>query len=231
MIVSCLRRRDHRSEPGQMAVRPMKRSAFNSRTAMPAVAAVCLMAPAFTPCAHGNVSIQGFAGGGGYSYDLRLSLKHDGLRVNMNLSGQGYGYSSSGRGYTVKGSSVTPNETYNLYDYRRQSEQPLPSFRERSAKRSNDEFLIEPLSGNLLRLTRRVDAGTVQRIELFLADAGQKMLAVQTLTAAPFSATFDIVPGTAYVGHNIVWADGTTSTLFSPYSSYRQSGDTTKNVP
>ena len=202
---------------------------------MLAVAAVCQTSPNFVPRAHGSVSIQGFANSGIASYDLRLSLKHDGLRVDMNLGRQVYGYSSRSRTYAVKESAVTRDETYNLYDYRRQSEQAMPaskraqhqtqpSLEEHSVKRSNDGFLVEPLSGNLLRLTRRVDVRAVHKIELFLADAQQKVLATQTLTVAPFTATFDIVPGTAYAGYNIMWADGTRSTLLSPYRPYSSSG-------
>jgi hypothetical protein len=213
----------------------MKSSTFRSGATMLAVATVCQTAPIFVQSAYGNVSIRGFASGGIAGYDLRLSLKHDGLRVNMNLGRQVYGYSSNSRAYAIKGSAVTKDETYNLYDYRRQSEQTIPASKrarhqaqpvleDRSIKRSNDEFLVEPLSGNLLRLTRRVDGGTVQEIELFLADAQQKVLAAQTLSVAPFTATFNVVPGTAYAGHNIVWADGTKSTLFSPYRPFSSPG-------
>ncbi len=76
---------------------------------------------------------------------------------------------------------------------------------------------VERVNGNTLRLTWQADGRAVQEVGLFLADAEQKVLAVQTLRAAPFTALFNIPPGVAFVGVSVVYADGVQSTTTIPY--------------
>jgi len=56
------------------------------------------------------------------------------------------------------------------------------------------------------------------QVNLFLADSGQTVLAVQTVMAPPYRALFAPVEGTTYVGVTAVWGDGSVSTALLPYS-------------
>jgi hypothetical protein len=92
---------------------------------------------------------------------------------------------------------------------------------ERSAGRIGDELVVERASGDVLRLTCRDDFKGAQEVDLFLADAEQKVLAAQTLRAAPFTAPLDLAPGTAYVGMTLRYPDGVTETTRVPYTDGR----------
>jgi hypothetical protein len=76
---------------------------------------------------------------------------------------------------------------------------------------------VDHLSGGVVRLTWRPDGRAVEEVGLFLADAQQRVLAVQTLRAPPFSALFEPGYQAAYVGITIVYADGQTATTLLPY--------------
>jgi hypothetical protein len=82
-----------------------------------------------------------------------------------------------------------------------------------------DELVVERASSDVLRLTCRADGQGAQEVDLFLADADEKVLAVQTLRAAPFTAPLDLAPGTAYVGMTIRYRDGVTETARIPYTN------------
>lgn len=88
----------------------------------------------------------------------------------------------------------------------------------RGAGRVGDELIVERLNGGLLRLTWQDDSKPIQELEMFLADADERVLAAQTLRFAPFAAVFDPSPLVAYVGVSIAYADGTKVTTLIPYS-------------
>ena len=77
---------------------------------------------------------------------------------------------------------------------------------------------VDRLAGGVVRLTWRPDGRAVEEVGLFLADAQQRVLAVQTLRAPPFSALFEPSYQAAYVGITIVYADGQTATTLLPYT-------------
>ena len=87
----------------------------------------------------------------------------------------------------------------------------------RGVGRVGDELIVERVNGNLVRLTWQDDSKPIQELEMFLADAEQRVLAAQTLRAAPFAALFDPSPLAAYVGMSVAYADGTKVTTLIPY--------------
>lgn len=80
-----------------------------------------------------------------------------------------------------------------------------------------DAVAVERLSSGVVRLTWRPDGRAVEEIGLFLTDAQQNVLAVQTLRVPPFSALFEPTNGVAYVGVTIAYADGQSTTTLLPY--------------
>ena len=77
---------------------------------------------------------------------------------------------------------------------------------------------VDYLASGVVRLSWRPDGRAVEEIGLFLADAQQRVLAVQTLRAPPFSALFEPSYQAAYVGITIVYGDGQTTTTLLPYA-------------
>ncbi|MBS1153813.1 MAG: hypothetical protein H6Q89_5511 [Myxococcaceae bacterium] len=70
-----------------------------------------------------------------------------------------------------------------------------------------------------VRLTWADPQGRVpRRVDLFLADQNQTVLAVQTFTHEPYVALFSPQPETAYVGVTVEWANGSISTALLPYT-------------
>lgn len=92
----------------------------------------------------------------------------------------------------------------------------------RGAGRVGDELVAERVDGNIVRLTWRDDAERIQEVEFTIADPGQKVLASQTVRAAPFTALFDIAPDIAYVGVTLHYTDGVKSTTLLPYDRTRR---------
>jgi hypothetical protein len=86
-------------------------------------------------------------------------------------------------------------------------------------ERGSDALGIERVSETILRLTWRGDVARVQEVTLLLADAGQKVLAAQTLRAAPFTALFNVAPGAAYAGLTLHYPDGVKNTTLVPYDA------------
>jgi hypothetical protein len=91
----------------------------------------------------------------------------------------------------------------------------------KSAGRMGDELVVERASSDVLRLTCREEHKGAQEVDLFLADADQKVLTAQTLRAAPFTAPLEVARGTAYVGMTIRYQDGVTETARVPYADGR----------
>ncbi len=79
-------------------------------------------------------------------------------------------------------------------------------------------LLIEAAGEGVVRVTWPEGGSGIQEVGLFLADRGQQVLAVQTLRASPFTALFDVVAGTAYVGMTVVYGDGRKVTILAPYA-------------
>jgi hypothetical protein len=88
---------------------------------------------------------------------------------------------------------------------------------------AGDSLVVERVSvmdvvpAAALRLTWRNVGLEAEQVTLFLADTAQGVLAAQALRAAPFTALFEPLPGTAFAGMTVVWPDGTTSTRVVPY--------------
>ncbi|MFZ5624540.1 MAG: hypothetical protein ACOY71_08925 [Gemmatimonadota bacterium] len=57
----------------------------------------------------------------------------------------------------------------------------------------------------------------MDEVALFLADSARKVLAVQTLSAEPFTALFEPPVATAVAGMTIVWPGGEKSTTLVAY--------------
>ena len=83
------------------------------------------------------------------------------------------------------------------------------------------ELAVE-VNANVLRLTWREGNRVVQEAALFVADSGERVLAVQTVRAPPFTALFDVTPDIAYIGATLVYDDGTKSTTLVPYTAPRR---------
>jgi len=79
------------------------------------------------------------------------------------------------------------------------------------------ELRVETAGAGLVRVSWPDGDGGIREVGLFLADAGQQVLAVQTQRASPFTALFDVVPGTAYVGMTVTYGDGRRVTILVPY--------------
>lgn len=76
---------------------------------------------------------------------------------------------------------------------------------------------MERLAGGVVRLSWPGDGRLVDEVGLFLADAQQRVLAVQTLRAAPFAALFEPSSAAAYVGITVSYADGQNTTTLLPF--------------
>jgi hypothetical protein len=74
----------------------------------------------------------------------------------------------------------------------------------------------ETVDDGVLRVTWRDDGSGAREITLFLADAERKILAQRGVPTAPFTALFQRVPGTAYVGVTRHYADGVEATTLMP---------------
>jgi len=83
------------------------------------------------------------------------------------------------------------------------------------------ELAVE-VNDNVLRLTWRQGNRAVQEAGLFVADQDQRVLAIQTVRAAPFTALFDVTPDIAYIGVTLVYEDDTKSTALVPYTVPRR---------
>lgn len=81
-----------------------------------------------------------------------------------------------------------------------------------------DALRVEELRGGVVRLSWHPDGREVEEVGLFLADARQNVLAVQTLRAAPYAALFEPTYAAAYIGVTIAYADGQSTTTLIPYS-------------
>ena len=83
---------------------------------------------------------------------------------------------------------------------------------------ARDALTVEELRDGIVRLNWRPDGRAVEEVGLFLADAQQRVIAVQTLRAPPFSALFQGAHGAAYVGITIAYVDGQNTTTLLPYA-------------
>jgi len=82
--------------------------------------------------------------------------------------------------------------------------------------------LAAEVNANVLRLTWREGNRAVQEAGLFVADTDERVLAIQTVRAPPFTALFDVTPDIAYVCVTLVYEDGTKSTTQVPYTAPRR---------
>ena len=80
-----------------------------------------------------------------------------------------------------------------------------------------DALTVRAEGRGIVRLTRAATNGAIDEVTLFLADSAQVVLARQTLSAAPYSALFDLSPRTAYVGMTVTYGDGSRTTQLIPY--------------
>lgn len=81
---------------------------------------------------------------------------------------------------------------------------------------AGDALVLERLPADVLRLSWRPDGRSVDEVGLFLADAGQQVLAIQTLYAPPFAALLQSTARAAYVGVTVAYADGQRTTTLLP---------------
>lgn len=104
----------------------------------------------------------------------------------------------------------------------RPSRRQSPTVVTRGAGRVGEDLLVERLEGGVVRLTWRDGGDRIAEVALFLADAEQKVLAVQTLRSAPFRALFESAAGAVYAGVTIVYTDGVKSTTLLPFDPNRR---------
>jgi hypothetical protein len=109
----------------------------------------------------------------------------------------------------------------------RSAQRRVPTVVVRGPGRVGEELAAERVDGSIVRLTWNDGSDGVQEVSLFVADAEQKVLAAQTVRAAPFTALFDLAPGTAYVGVTLLHQDGVKSTTLVPSHLIRTSADLT----
>lgn len=77
--------------------------------------------------------------------------------------------------------------------------------------------VVDDRSRTVTRLTWQGGGRQVDEVALFLADSARKVLAVQTLSAEPFTALFEPPVATAVAGMTIVWPGGEKSTTLVAY--------------
>lgn len=128
-----------------------------------------------------------------------IFVPHHGLHVGFVIGAPFYSI-----GYPYSG----------YWPYRARYRVPTPG----SGGLTSFELLVEAAGAGVVRVTWPDGAAGIQEVGLFLADAGQQVLAVQTLRANPFTALFDVVAGTAYVGMTVTYGDGRQVTILVPYS-------------
>jgi hypothetical protein len=80
---------------------------------------------------------------------------------------------------------------------------------------------VERVAGSMLRLRWTGRTAGVHDVTLVVADASRRVLAAQTVRAAPFSAVFDNAARVAFVGTTVVRADGTSTTTLVPVGRVR----------
>lgn len=81
-----------------------------------------------------------------------------------------------------------------------------------------DGFATDEFPNGIVRLRWRPEGRAVKEVKLFLADAQQNVVAVQTLRAAPYTALFRVSYGAPYAGITVVYVDGQHTTTLLPYS-------------
>lgn len=84
-------------------------------------------------------------------------------------------------------------------------------------KTGTDSLVVEQVSQGVVRLTWQDGGRRVEEVGLFLADADQTVLVVQTLAAPPFTALLEPPPDATMAGMTVVWRTGTTSTTLAEY--------------
>lgn len=160
-------------------------------------------------------------------------LVHHGLRVGVGLRTLGYRRLRHGyvHGYSLYGLPYLDYRYRYGYPYvdaatSRTSIMAVPPgarFAVPSAGNAGDSLVVEQISGTVVRVSwRGVGTRPVQEVALFLADAAETVLAVQTLHAAPFTALFEPTSEVALIGLTVVWSDGVKSTTLVPYQLPRR---------
>ena len=85
-----------------------------------------------------------------------------------------------------------------------------------------DDLFIDRLRDNMIRLRWQGDASSVDEVALYLADAHEKVLAVQTLNAFPAKAVFEKTSGAVFAGISVVYANGEKATALIPLDRQRK---------
>jgi len=72
-------------------------------------------------------------------------------------------------------------------------------------KTGTDRLVVEEVSNSVVRLAWLDGSRRVEGSSLFLADAEQTVLVVQTLGAPPLTVVFEPLPDTTLAGVTVVW--------------------------